>query len=202
MRKEEKEKLLNHKSKYISIGITDDGIAYNGFGIPWESTSNAYNMRLPDVFITPDDLNDEETMSLIRSKKVIGCYCWSSLENFDFVSHFSDIEDVNIFKGENLKNIDFVKSLKELRMLFVGNAKFDNIDAILEIPKSDGQFIRMMNIGLYNCEVKDLSTFLEKEHKFYEFLVWNRKEKIERKKWQVVSALKRKIYEIESELIR
>ena len=196
MRKEEKEKLLNHKSEHISIGITDDGVAYNGFSIPWESTSNAYNMRLPNVFITHDDLNDEEIMGMILSRKVIGCYCWSSLENFDFVSHFSDIEDVNIFKGEKLKNIDFVKSLKELRMLFIGNAMLDNIGAILQIPKSDRQFIRMMNIGLYNCEVKDLSTFLEKEHKFHEFLVWNKKEKLERKKWGVVSALKKKVYEI------
>ena len=199
MRKEEKEKLTNHSNEYISVGITDDGIAYNAFAIPWDSASNAYNMRLPDVFIEPDDLKDEEIMSLIHSKKVIGCYCWSALEDFDFLSTFPDAEDVNIFKGENLRNIDFVKSLKELHMLFIKDAKLDNMDAILEIPKSDRQFIHMKNIGLYNCEVEDVSAFSKKEHKFYEFIVWNKKESRERNKWNVVSALKRKIYEIESE---
>lgn len=196
MRKEEKEKLLNHKSEYISIGITDEGIAYNGFAIPWDSTSNAYNMRLPDVFITPDDLNSDEIMSLIHSKKVIGCYCWSALESFDFISRFLDIEDVSIFNGESLKNIDFVKPLKELHLLFIKDAKLDNIDAILEIPESDRQFAHMKNIGLYNCVVEDVSAFSEKEHKFYEFLVWNKKENREAEKWKVISALKRKCYEI------
>lgn len=196
MKKEEKEKLLNHKSEYISIGITDDGVAYNGFSIPWESTANAYNMRLPNVFITPNDLNNEEIMNLILSKKVIGCYCWSALETFDFVSSFLDIEDINIFKGENLTNIDFIKSLKELRMLFIKDAKLYNIDAILDIPQSKMQFPRLKSIGLYNCQVKDISAFLEKEHRFNEFLIWNKKGELKRKKWEIVSALKRKCYEI------
>lgn len=197
MRKEEKEKLLNYRSEYISIGITDDGIAYNAFSIPWESTANAYNMRLPDAFITPDDLNNEEIMNLILSKKVIGFYCWSALETFDFVSSFSDIEDINIFKGENLVNLDFVRPLKELRMLFIKGANLDNIDAVLNLPQSKRQISHMKSIGLYNCEVKDISRFSEKEHKFNEFLVWNKREKRERKKWMAISALKRKLYEID-----
>ena len=197
MRKEEKEKLLNHKSEYISIGITDDGVAYNGFSIPWESSANAYNMWLPHVFITPDDLNNEEIMNLIFSKKVIGCYCWSALEDFDFVSAFLDIEDVNIFKGENLTNLDFIRPLKEFRMLFIKDTILDNIDAVLDSPQIKREFPHMKSIGLYNCEVKDISRFSEKEHKFNEFLVWNKREKLERKKWMAVSALKRKVYEID-----
>ena len=196
MKKEEKEKLLNHKSEYISIGITDDGVAYNGFSIPWESMANAYNMRLPNVFITPNDLNNEEIMNLILSKKVIGCYCWSALETFDFVSSFLDIEDINIFKGENLINIDFIRSLNELRMLFIKDANLYDIDAILDMPQSKRELPRLKSVGLYNCHVKDISMFLEKEHRFKEFLVWNKIGELERKKWEIVSALKRKCYEI------
>jgi len=54
----EREKLYNRDSEYLSIGISEDGTSHGRYPVPWDSTADAYNMKLPKVYISKDDLND------------------------------------------------------------------------------------------------------------------------------------------------
>ena len=192
------EKLENRQGDYISIGISVDGTPITAFSVPWESTTNAFNMKTPDVFISPEDLSDKKIMDKLSSFKVLGCYIWAPLEDYTFLSSFKDIWDLSIKNGENIKNLDFLLELHECRMFYVENMKVHNIDVILKLKEENASIFGsdLRCVGLYNCEVEDLSAFTTKKHKFNEFLVWSKKEKSERKKWEVVSAFKRKCYEI------
>ena len=68
----ERNKLENRESEYLSIGITQGGVPRTTIGIPWEATAHAFNMRTPNVYLSPEDIQDEEIMGQLESYKVIG----------------------------------------------------------------------------------------------------------------------------------
>lgn len=192
----EREKLLNRTSEYLSIGITEGGVPRNTIGVPWEATAHAFNMRTPKVYISPEDLHNEEIMSLVASYKVTGCYIWAPLDDYSFLARFKDIEDINIKNGNAIHDLSFLAELYECRMLFLQNAKLKNLDVILEVKKqSKSVFCCLRCIGLDNCEVEDLSAFENEKLHFSEFLIWKTEGSNERDRWNVVSAGKRRYYE-------
>jgi len=118
----EREKLFSYEEKFISIGITRSGNPLGAISVPWESTANAFGMRLPNVYITPDDLADEEIMQAIRSKEVVGCYVFTALTDYSFLSTFTELTDLNIYNGKAIKKLDFLLPLKKCRYFFLGDA--------------------------------------------------------------------------------
>ena len=86
MLESERNKLNNRESEYLSIGITQGGVPRVTIGVPWEATAHAFNMRTPNVYLSPEDLQDEEVMVLIESYKVIGCYIWAPLTDYGFLA--------------------------------------------------------------------------------------------------------------------
>ena len=82
----EREKLRNKDSEYLSIGITLGGVPRMSVGIPWVATAHAYNMRTPDIYLSPEDLHDEELMRGLEAYKVIGCYVWAPLDDYKISS--------------------------------------------------------------------------------------------------------------------
>lgn len=194
----EREKLSNRTSEYLSIGITNGGVPRMTVGVPWESTTYAFNMRPPKVYLSPEDLNDEEIMRLLTSYKVIGCYIWAPLDDYSFLARFKDLEDLNIKNGDAIRDLEFLTELQECRMLYLQNAKLKNLDVILSVKKnSQAVFGCLRCIGLDNCEVEDLSAFESEDVHFSEFLIWNPKGRNERDRWRVVSASTRRYYEFE-----
>ena len=162
----EREKLRNKDSDYLSIGITSGGFPRMSVGIPWVATVHAYNMRTPDVYLSPEDLQDEELMRVFESYKVIGCYIWVPLDDYSFLARFKELQDINIKNGDAITNLDFVSELYECRMLYLQNANLKNLDVIVEVKKnSTAMFGCLRCIGLDNCVVEDLSVFeTEKVH--------------------------------------
>lgn len=197
----EKQKLLNRDSDYISIGITSGGIPKGAISVPWVHTAHAYNMKIPDVYIAPEDLQDPFIMDKLESLQVIGCYIWVSLLDYSFLLRLPHIRDLNIMYGDAIENLDFLRELKECSMFFLKNARIKNLDVILDM-KQNGNFSVFGGfrcVGLYNCLVEDLSRFEKEKHSFSEFLIWNIKQRNEREKWKVVSASTWRYYEIENE---
>ena len=194
----EREKLLKRESEYLSIGITENGVPYMSIGIPWVATAHAYNMRTPNVYISPDDLQDEEVMSLIGRFKVIGCYIWTSLTDYGFLSRFKELQDINIKNGDAVRDLEFLSELHECRMLYLRNAKLKDLDVIVKVKKnSKTSFGAFRCICLNNCEVEDLSIFETEKVHFSEFLVWKPKGSNERERWNVVSAGTRRYVEFD-----
>ena len=72
MLEEQRERLKNRDSEYLSIGITEGGLPRSAIGVPWNFTSNAYNMMTPNVYMEKEDLNDAEIMAEIMKYKIIG----------------------------------------------------------------------------------------------------------------------------------
>ena len=191
----EKQKLLDKSGDYISIGITSDGVPLNVISVPWRKTVHAYNMKIPDVYISPQDLEDEALMGLLSECKVIGCYIWATLESFGFLQRFQEVRDLNIIGGSNITNLDFLIGLKKCSMLVLHDAQLENFDVILD-ARDYGVWNVFKCVGLYNCHVRDLSRFEKEKHNFFEFLVWNPKSKNERERWNVISADTFGYYEI------
>lgn len=192
----EREKLRNKDSDYLSIGITSGGFPRMSVGIPWVATVHAYNMRTPDVYLSPEDLQDEELMRVFKSYKVIGCYIWVPLDDYSFLARFRELQDINIKNGDAITNLDFLSELYECRMLCLQNAKLKNLDVIVEVKKnSTAMFGCLRCIGLDNCVVEDLSVFETEKVHFSEFLIWMPEGSNERSRWNVVSAGTRRYYE-------
>ena len=190
-------KLGDRLGKTLSIGITKDGAPSNVIGVPWESTGHAFNMRTPDVYIAPEDLQDERLMGFLDGCKVIGFYVFEPLEEYSFLSRFKDVEDLNIYNGNFLRNLDFLKGMPEIRMLYVENAVLPDLNVLVEIKKQRRSiFSDLRCVGLCNCHVADLSAFEGAGVSFSEFLVWNPKDRDERQRWRVVSAHTRRYYEL------
>jgi len=192
----ERNKLENRESEYLSIGITQGGVPRTTIGIPWEATVHAFNMRTPNVYLSPEDIQDEEIMGQLESYKVIGCYIWVPLSDYSFLARFKDLQDINIKNGDAISNLSFLAELYECRMLYLQNAKLKNLDMIVDVKKSStAMFGCLRCIGLDNCAVEDLSVFeIEKVH-FSEFLIWMPEGSNERSRWSVVSAGTRRYFE-------
>jgi len=192
----QRDKLKNHTSEYLSIGITSGGVPRNTIGVPWESTAHAFNMRTPDVYLSPEDIHDEDIMRQLESYKVIGCYIWAPMSEYSFLACFKDLQDINIKNGDAITNLDFLSELFECRMLYLQNANLKNLDVIVGVKKnSTAMFGCLRCIGLDNCVVEDLSVFETEKVHFSEFLIWMPEGSNERSRWNVVSAGTRKYYE-------
>jgi len=196
MLESERNKLNNRESEYLSIGITQGGVPRVTIGVPWEATAHAFNMRTPNVYLSPEDLQDEEVMVLIESYKVIGCYIWAPLTDYGFLARFKDLQDINIKNGDAICNLGFLSELYDCRMLYMQNAKLKNLNMIVEVKKnSTAMFGCLRCIGLDNCNIEDLSVFETEKVHFSEFLIWKPEGTNERDRWNMVSAGTKRYYE-------
>ena len=196
----ERSKLQNKQGNYLSIGITEDGIPKNGISVPWENTGHAFNMKLPDVYISPEDLDDQDIMSELERFTVVGCYVWTLLRNYDFLERFPEIKDLSIRQGENIKDLEFLRSLTECSMLFLENVRIENLDVIIDMKKACRSILSCFRcVGLYNCRINDLSRFEVEDVSFSEFLVWNDRKYQDRKRFGGVSALTYRYYEVDAD---
>ncbi len=192
MLESEKQKLLNRTSEYLSLGITEGGVPLSITSVPWEKTVHAHNMKLPDVYISPEDLTDEEVSKTLHGYRVIGCYIYTPLENYNFLSEFTELRDLNIYRAENLGSLDFVRSLRECDMLYIEGARLDNLDPLVEVKKSvKGIFGGFRCLGLCNCEIDDTSAL--REVSFSELIIWSKNEK---ERWSEIPASTHRYYEI------
>ncbi len=188
MLQSEKEKLFNYDGNYLSIAITENEERYGRYPIPWGSTSNAYSMKLPDIYISKKDLSDDKIMNEICRFKVHGCYIFCELESYDFLNRFVDMYDLNIYSAHNLTDMSFLKSFRDCRLLFISRAHLKNIDDV--INNSQGVIARPRNIALYNCIVDDISKIKESDCYFHEFVISNPKSRDERLRWEGIKNLK------------
>lgn len=189
-------KLNSYTSEYLSIGITIGGEPRNSIWVPWESTAHAYNMRTPNVYLAPDDLTDNKIMNLLETYKVIGCYIWAPLEDYSFLTHFKDLEDISIKNGVSIRELEFLSGLSECRMLYLQNATLKNLNVLIDAKKnSKAMFGCLRCIGLDNCDIEDLSVFETEKVHFSEFIIWMPEGSNERNKWNIVSAATKRYYE-------
>ena len=185
MIEEHKEKLFNYTGKYISIGISETGEAYGRYPVPWDSTANAYNMKLPDVYLAKEDLHDESIVKKLEEFSVVGCYIFCALEDYSFLEKFPTLMDINIYEASNLTDLSFMKSIKECVLLFVSKAHFKNLDEII-VKKDHYYRTNPKNLALYDCVVDSIDTMIATNCLIHELIICNPKARNERKRWKKI----------------
>lgn len=197
MTENQRQRLKDHKSKFLNIGVTKNGEGYDIIGVPWEKTVNAFNMHTPDVYLSSDDLKNEELMNELLEYEVLGFYSWVPLDDYSFLSRFTFLRDISIMHAEGLSDLDFMRELYDCRMIYIEDAKFKSIDVLIDLNKrSKGILTSLMCVGLLNCDVEDVSAFERERTDFSEFLVWEYEGKNEKEKWKHVGAITFRYYEI------
>lgn len=193
---EERAELENRQSKYISIGISAGGNNRVGaIPVPWEMTAHAYNMKIPDVFISPEDLNDKDLMDKIKSFHVVGCYIFTRLDDYSFIAEFSDMRDVYIIDGVNVKDLSFLSNLKDWRMLHLERAHLKDLRPILQSSLLERMWAGFC-LSFAGCTVDDASALYEVKQ-ISELIIIGEDDDAERAKWKRVQAHTHRYYTIQ-----
>lgn len=192
---EERTELENWKSEYVSIGISEDGDSRVGaIPVPWEMTAHAYNMKIPDIFIAPEDLKDNDLMDKIKSFHVVGCYVFTQLDDYSFIAEFSDMRDVYIIDGVNVKDLSFLSNLKDWRMLYIERAHLKDLKPILQSSLLERLWAGFC-LSFAGCTVDDVSALYEVKQ-ISELIIIGEDDDAERVKWRKVPAHTHRYYTI------
>ena len=167
----EREKLFSRNGIFISIGITEDGERLEKIGVPWQATSYAFNMKLPDVYITPSDIDDEEIMDKILSFIVVGCYIWAPLPSYGFISRFKNLYDLSISSAEGILDLEFLFGL-DCTMISFYNSHIKSLEPMLcakGLAKSPDLSFKC--VSLTDCTLDDIGDLFNSKYRFREFIV-------------------------------
>ncbi len=197
MLQQEREKLWNRESEYLSIGITEGGKPRGSIAVPWIRTGHAFNMRTPNVYLAPQDLQDEEIMARVAQFQVIGCYIWVPLVDYRFIHQFTALRDLYILRGENIRDLAFLDGLLECNMIFLQDAQLKNLDHIVRLQQNAGAFRGAPCLCLEGCTVEDISALLQEGVWFSELLIHCPKGSNDEARWAEVDALDRSYVEYE-----
>ena len=198
---EERIKLENRESEYliesthISVGISNGGNNRVGaISVPWELTAHAYNMKIPDVFIAPEDLNDKDLMNMIKTFHVVGCYVFTQLDDYSFIAEFEDIRDVYIIDGVNVKDLSFLNNLKNWHILHLERAHLKDLKPILQ-SSLQKRWLPVFCLSFSECTIDDVSALYEVKQ-IAELIVVGEDNDEERSKWRSVPAHIHRYYTI------
>ena len=185
--------LRNFPHKYLSIGITEDGHSRQSVWVPWETTCNAFNMRTPDLYISPDELADEEFWTELGRFHVVGCYIFCPLEDYSFLDRLPELQDVTIHQGGALRNLSFLRNMKGWSQLHVEDAVLENLDDLFPEGARKGLF--SICVCLSGCTVRDLSALTQAGIYLSELVILAPEGSNDRKRWKAVRCGKYSYFE-------
>ena len=155
MTESERQFLREYSKQYLSIGITADGKPRRSVWVPWELTGNAMNMRTPDLYFSPEELQDEALWEELKRFHIVGCYIFCPLDDYGFLYRLTELQDLNIYKGGALRDLRFLRTMPEWFQLHVEDAVLENLDDLF--PDGPRKGILSCCICLSGCQVADLS---------------------------------------------
>ena len=191
----EREQLNNRDSEYISIGITENGQRLSAFNIPWEQTAHAFNMKIPDVFLSPEDLKDEKLMEQIRSFHVVGCYVLTPIDDYSFIAGLPELFDIYLANATKLGDLSFLSGLGEWSMLHISGAHLQDLNAIAESAKIQ-RFFPVYCFSFAGCKIEDISA-LNAVPRISELIIVGEDDETERRRWRAINAGTFRYYKIQ-----
>lgn len=151
MTESDRQFLRSYPRKYISIGVTEDGHGRRSIHVPWQLSANAWNMRTPDVWLSPAELEDGELWQELKELQVIGMYIYCPLEDYAFLNRLTGLQDIAIFKGGALESLSFLGSNPDWFLLHIEDAVLPDLHDL--VPGDT----RRRNVCLSGCTVADIS---------------------------------------------
>ena len=155
MTESQRQFLREYSKKYLSIGITADGKPRRSVWVPWELTGNAMNMRTPDLYFSPEELQDEALWEELKRFHIVGCYIFCPLDDYGFLYRLTEIQDLNIYKGGALRDLRFLRTMPEWFQLHVEDAVLTDLNDLF--PDGPRKGILSCCICLSGCQIADLS---------------------------------------------
>ena len=159
------------KHAYMSIAVNEDGSPVRGGFVPWEQTTSAFNMRTPEVTLSVSDLQDEKIMDALRSCDLAGCYLFTALPDYGFLSDFTGLRDLFILHGENIPDLSFLRSMSGLFMFYLEDATLPDLRPLVDCCNASKSFAGKC-LGFYRCRVEDTSALSDVNCILSELLVW------------------------------
>lgn len=181
MTESDKQILRSYPRKTISIGVTEAG-QRRSIHVPWQLGCNAYNMRTPDLWLSPAELLDGELWEELKQLRVIGMYIFCPLEDYGFLDRLTELQDIAIFKGGALRNLSFLRKNPDWFMLHIEDAVLSDLTDL--IPPEP----RRRNVCLSGCTVGD-SSALERVN-LSELLILMPDGSSDRERWQRIKCSK------------
>lgn len=153
MTESDRQFLREYSRTRISFGITADGKPRRSVWVPWERTSNAFNMRTPDLYFSPEELQDEELWTELQRFSIVGCYIFCPLEDYGFLSRLRELQDLNIYKGGALRSLGFLRQMPQWFQLHVEDAVLSDLTDLFPEGKANSSCC----VCLSGCRVGDTS---------------------------------------------
>ncbi len=159
------------ENAYISIGVSADGEPVRQGFVPWERTVSAFNMKPPKLTVSASDLGDDDIMSALGKCRVAGCYIFAPLSDYSFISRFGEIRDLFILHGENVRDLSFVRNLRELFMFYLEDAVLPDLGPLVDVCNA-GKSLPGKCFGFRGCRVADTSALAKIDFVLSELLIW------------------------------
>ena len=187
MTEERRASLKAWEGKYLSIGITEAGEPVKSIRVPWKHDVNAYNMKTPDLWLSAREVSDPAVAESLSRCRVVGCYCLAPLDSYAFLENFPHLRDLRIFKGENLRDLSFMKGMGEWFQLHVEDAALEDISAAFpENWREKGLYSYC--VAFVGCRVRDISPMIREDIRLNELLICPPEGTAEKERWKPVRA--------------
>lgn len=171
--------------KSLNVGINENGEKMKSFSVPWINTWCAMNMKLPDVFFTPEEIRREDVRKKLREFDIFGCYIYVPLSDYSFLNDFTYLFDLHIEQGQNLESIDFLAANERLRMLYLENAALPDLSVLIPFAAPGNG----MCLDLKNCRIEETEDLINDHIIFSELIVEEHDSaEEEKKRWQRIRA--------------
>ena len=184
----QQQKLHDYPHKYMSLGITADGEPRRSISIPWHYTSNAYNMRTPDLYLSPEDLVDAGLWAELGRFHIHGCYIFCPLTDYSFLNRLTEIEDLCIRSGGALCDLGFLRNMPEWFQLHVEDAVLENLNDLF--PDGPKKGIHSICVCLSGCTVADISALTNPEIRLSELVILAPEGSNDKERWKAVRCSK------------
>lgn len=193
MTESDRQFLREYSKASISIGITADGKARRSVRVPWAYDSNAYNMCIPDLYFSPEELADGELWTELQRFTILGCYIFCPLEDYSFLTRLPRLRDITICRGRALKNLEFLRATPDWLQLHIEDAVLENLDPLFPDGPRKGFFSRC--VCLSGCTVADHSALVHPEIRLSELVILAPQGANQRDRWTDVRCGKYTYYE-------
>lgn len=171
--------------KSLNIGINETGESIKSFSVPWINTWCAMNMKLPDIFFSPEEVGRKDVREKLREFDIFGCYIYVPLSDYSFLKDFTYLLDLHIEQGQNLKSLDFLKEKEKLIMLYLENAKLPDLNILIPFAAPG----RAMCLDLKNCHIGEMEDLINDHIIFSELIVEETdSSEEEKRRWKRVRA--------------
>ena len=171
---------------WMSVAVRETEAPIRSLGIPWERTVTAFNMRKPKLTLAKDDLRDPEILDALRRCRLVGCYVFVPLDDYAFLSAFSQMQDLVLLHAGAVKDLSFLRHMPELFLFYLTEADIPDLEPLISIC-NEGRSGPGKCFGFRNCRVADTSALREIRFLLSELLIWPA-EGDSRERWDLTRA--------------